>query len=348
MKKIISVLLIIITAALLFSCGEDEREKSDTTAREKDWRNSIEYEGSFYVNEHKKLLYALDKGSVTLWDNGGTGEVLQTLKYDSAVSDVMSKVETEDFNGDGNRDVRIIYSDTEKGKNYSLWLWSEEDGSYSKCAQYSLIMNPTAIDEKTVSGEVSLGIFGTLKKVYAFGEGTELDLVEITLEGADTVAAAIAEAFVSGEVYPAEGVATVGDVECTAYVVRDGDKETAYIAYDDDANWYIDTSLKGLYRALYEDGGKFVLGDNTGDAAEAVRVISGFSGQNDVAVTDKETGILSGFSATLYTAVAGDAVFRTVHSGDGGWYLVTEADTLCPIYISSASLGEPIEAKFEK
>ncbi|MBR6650758.1 MAG: hypothetical protein IKL36_05030, partial [Clostridia bacterium] len=78
MKKKITLLLAILLMLNITGC-KDDVDTPEETKKPNDWRNTIEYEGNFYVNSETKLLYALDKGTITLWDNAGEGDVLQVL-----------------------------------------------------------------------------------------------------------------------------------------------------------------------------------------------------------------------------------------------------------------------------
>jgi len=102
MKKICILALVFAAVLCLFSCNEAKGEPVVTTGKVTDWRNTIEYEGSFFVNKDRKMLYALDMGKITLWDNEGSGAPFQELKYDTSVADAIESIEKEDFNADGN------------------------------------------------------------------------------------------------------------------------------------------------------------------------------------------------------------------------------------------------------
>ena len=133
MKKMLFAMAAVLVAICLASCGAEGKTEEETTQQKEDWRNTIEYEGSFFVNEGKKMLYALDKGSITIWDNAGEGTALQVIKYDTSVSDAIERIEKEDYNGDENTDIRIIYSESEKGTRYNLYLWSDKAGRFVEC-----------------------------------------------------------------------------------------------------------------------------------------------------------------------------------------------------------------------
>ena len=105
MKKIALGLCILLMLPLAAACGKKmEAEDTAPVKQATDWRNQIEYDGSFYVSREIKLLYSLDKGTITLWDDGGTGKTLQTLTYDTAVTDAMENLIREDINGEGYAD----------------------------------------------------------------------------------------------------------------------------------------------------------------------------------------------------------------------------------------------------
>ncbi len=67
MKKFLLAAIAVVAALCLFSCGGDGKKEEETTVKT-DWRNTIEYEGAFFVNESKRVLYALDTGSITQVD----------------------------------------------------------------------------------------------------------------------------------------------------------------------------------------------------------------------------------------------------------------------------------------
>ena len=90
-KKITLGFCILFVLSLVTSCSREQPEEAVTTKQTTDWRNQIEYDGSFYVSEEIKLLYSLDKGTITLWDDGGEGEMLQKLSYETTAADAMEK-----------------------------------------------------------------------------------------------------------------------------------------------------------------------------------------------------------------------------------------------------------------
>ena len=104
-----TLLLAVLLAFSLAGC-KDSTHNTEETKKPSDWRNSIEYEGNFYVDSETKLLYALDKGTITLWDNSGNGDVLQVLDYNTAESDAIERLDIKDVNGDGSNDISTIFS----------------------------------------------------------------------------------------------------------------------------------------------------------------------------------------------------------------------------------------------
>lgn len=110
-RRIVLPLCLILCALLMFSCQKAEEGSETEETREKNWRDSIEYEGSFYVSDGIKYLYAVKKGKITLWDDSKDGNVKQELSYDSTAEDVADRLERIDENGDGYTDLRLIYDE---------------------------------------------------------------------------------------------------------------------------------------------------------------------------------------------------------------------------------------------
>ena len=209
MKKIFTVLISLLAAIVLVSCS-GESEKTEETTKKSDWRNTIEYEGAFFVNESTRLFYAFDKGSITLWDSAGNGEVLQVIDYDTTVSDAIERIEKEDIDKDSNCDIRIVYSEGEEGTRYTLWLWSAVTGKFAECRLYNKIVDPV-FDPETgnIIGVDDKGVFGKVTKKYAFNDSSGLDEVSCEISDPLAVAQAVNGATVAGTLEPAEGTAVM-------------------------------------------------------------------------------------------------------------------------------------------
>ncbi len=327
MKKLTFALSLLLAALLLFSCkGADG--KTEETKKETDWRNTVESEGSFFVNEKTRLLYAFDTGRITLWDFAGEGAVLQTIEYDTTVADAIERIEKEDFNGDGHRDIRILYYEGEEGTRYRLWLWGERAGKYSECRLYSSIIDPAYNEEdKTVTGLEDMGAFGVLTRVYAFNETLGLDTVSVSIDDPAAIAQNIAAATVGGTAKAAEGTAKVNETECSAYVVSEGDTDIAYIAHTVDSKWYIDTGCRGFYRSIVEKDGAIAMGEYVGKAgacAEMCEKITGEKCEILASIGGYITDTLAGFRYTLKTE-SGDKVCMVNDTG-GVWYFCEDID----------------------
>lgn len=321
MKRIHILLAAMIFSLLLCGCGGEDKKKEETE-KPVDWRNTIEYEGAFFVNEKKRLLYALDQGSITLWDNAGDGSVLQTISYDTSVSDAIERIEKEDFNGDGNRDIRIIYSENEKGTRYNLFLWSNKTGQYAECGTYNTIIDPVYDAEKgTVSGVWDLGVFGKVTKTFAFNANCGLDTKNVKLDSPAKVAQGIADDTVGGTVKAADGQKTVNDVECKVFMVKNGSKSIAYLAYTPDSQWYIDVGCIGLYRCVEDSEGKAVLGKYLGDARIAVSLVETVF-EKSAQVTGSSVGVMEDVVAQAYFITLEDGEETAVARDErANWYL---------------------------
>ncbi len=264
MKKKMTLLLAILLMISLSAC-KDDTNNNEETKKTSDWRNSIEYEGNFYVDSGTKLLYALDKGSITLWDNAGEGDVLQVLEYNSAESGAIESLEIKDFNGDGANDISTIFSESESGKKYNLWLWDKEQNKYKAVSSYRNINNPVISDDHTtVTGSLDRGIFGVVTSVYTFTDHLTLEETSVTIANADTIAQNISNALAGGAaVALGEGVANIQSVPCSVYVA-----ESAYIAFTSDGTWYIDKGCVGAYKIINDNNGAFEAGIYVDEAGE--------------------------------------------------------------------------------
>ena len=342
LKKIFILILAISLLFTLASCkGEDGDKEAETTLKT-DWRNTIEYEGSIFVNESTRLLYAFDTGSITLWDAAGNGNELQVLDYDTSVPDAIERVETEDFSGDGNRDIRIIYSESEKGTRYNLFVWSTKTGRYAECRRYNTLLDPVTDEEGNVTACEDMGIFGTVTRVFDFNETSGLDQISVSISDPDAIAKKIAADTVGGEVKPAEGNSVIKGVECKAYIVTDGEKELCYIAYSPESQWFIDTGCLGFYRTISDAEGTAVPAEYVGEAGDAVAIIKAVS-KEGAEVFSKATGYLDEkVLARRYTVRTESGTEYLICTDESGYWYLFDGDFYIKI---DAQSGEAVSEK---
>lgn len=347
-KKLLAVAVVLLASLTLASCKSDSGE-DETTAPDRplDWHNSIEYEGSFYVDKGTKLLYSLDRGEITLWDDAGGGSVLQTLKYDSTAPDAMERMEHIDINGDGCSDIRIIYDESD-GKRYNLWIWNQTRELYDVCSLYKDIRDPEAGENGTVIGMTDNGVLGTVKKTYGFNDRLTLTEISSELLEADSAAAHIAEALSLGTAAPAEGDTTIENVQCKAYTVSDekGDP-TAYLAYDPDGNWYIDVGALGFYRCVgYDKDVTIVPGIYTGEAGTVQQLAeTAFSG--NITIEYKATGFMGGKEAYRYSVNKdGAPCCYIVTAATGPWYISTDFENYNSFNKNTGAIEDSVNDSF--
>lgn len=280
-----TALLALLLILSMSSC-KDDSSNTDETAKPSDWRNTIEYEGNFYVDSETKLLYALDKGTITLWDNAGEGDKLQILEYNSAESEAIESLEIKDFNGDGANDISTIFSENESGKKYNLWLWNKTDKKYKAVNNYRGINNPVLSDDlTTVTGMLDRGIFGVVTSVYTFTQQLTLEETSVTIANADIIAQSISDTLASGApVTLGDGTATIQSIPCTVYT-----SDNAYIAFTSDGTWYIDRDCVGAYRIINEKDGGFEAGFYIDEAGEIADICAQLYGCDAGELTIKET-----------------------------------------------------------
>ena len=346
MKKIAVILLAVFAALALVACSGDE-EKSEETTKKSDWRNTIEYEGAFFVNESTRLFYAFDKGSITLWDSAGNGDVLQVIDYDTTVSDAIERIEKEDFNGDENCDIRIIYSEGEEGTRYTLWLWSTVTGKFAECRLYNKIADPL-FDPETgnIIGVEDKGVFGTVTKRYAFNETSGLDEISCEMSDPASVAEAVNAATAQGVLQEAEGTALISDVDCKVYIAYLGSEPVAYIAHTPDSTWYIDEECRGFYRIVNDEDGVIVVGDYVDEAATVGDIAKKLS-ESDFDILYVSTGYL-GSSEVLYYCVSFEDQ-KTVYlaKGENGfWYLSEDGAIYKQVSVSTGEYVSEEELEF--
>lgn len=349
MKKALCLCFAVMAALFLASC-DDGGKPDDTTAAQikTDWRNSIEYEGSFSVNSTTKLLYSLDRGTVTLWDDGGDGSILQTLKYDSSAPDAMERIEHLDVNGDGSSDLRIIY-DEANGSRYNLWVWNKSKGQYDACSIYKDICNPEAGENGTVLETIDKGFFGRVKKVYGFDERLTLTEISSELTGAEDTAKRIAEAFSLDKIAPTEGGVTIEMKECTAFAASDTQgASAAYLAYDSEGNWYVDMGMLGFYRVVEYDEASDTIssGDYTGESGTAQMLAEKTYGGR-LNIMSKSTGSMGGVDATRYYILNGATpCCYVVITKNGPCYISSTDENYSRINKSTAAIEDSVSEKF--
>ncbi len=336
LKKIAVGLCILLILPLAVSCDKEksavQTEKSTGTT---DWHNRIEYDGSFYVSSEVKLLYSLDKGSITLWDDTGEGDVLQKLSYDTTVSDAMENLIQTDVNGDGYADLQTVYSQEQGQSCYNLWLWSEQTGMYQVCGRYRLIKNPQPDPEVgTVSSIFQTEAFGTVQSTYRFTDALELEPISQEIIDADSVAAAIAAALTGdAAIVPAKGPATIGGEKSVGgFTVGTGMSGSGvHIAYLPDASWYIDLQCLGMYRIVEWKEGTYAPGPYMDEAGQVQDLAMAYKeGIREITITAKEDGAWDVFNAVRYTVEADDGFLCFLCRTEfGDWYISTDGAAYC-------------------
>ncbi len=287
MKRKITVILALLLAFSLCSCNKSQNgeEQATTTG---DWRNTIEYEGSFFVDSKTKLLYALDKGTITLWNNSGDGSVLQVLDYNSAESAAIESLEIKDVNGDGANDISTIFSENEEGKKYNLWLWDSANGKYKDLNGYRKINDPVVSEDfSTITGTLDRGIFGIVESIYTFTEELSLEEISVCVSNADEVAKGITTALNLPEAKQAEGEAFIQSTKCSVYTADN----KAYIAHTPNGYWYVDIGCVGAYKAISDNNGAFEAGVYVDEAGEITDVCATIYECNIEELTISETSI---------------------------------------------------------
>ncbi len=335
LRKLAGGLCILLILSLAVSCDKERpAAKPEESTRATNWRNRIEYDGSFYVSQEIKLLYSLDKGSITLWDDKGSGDVLQKLSYDTTVPDAMENLIRTDVNGDGYADLQTVYSQEQGQSCYNLWLWSEQAGMYQACGRYRLIKNPQPDPQAgTVSSTLQTEAFGTVQSTYRFTDALDLEAISQEMIDADFVASAIAAALTGdAAVVSAEGPATIGGEECAAYTVGTGmNGSGAYIAYLPDAVWYIDMYCLGAYRSVEWKEGAYTLGAYMDEAGQVQDLASAYKkGIREITITAKENGAFDIWGAVRYTVEAdGGFLCFLCKTESGNWYISTDGTAYC-------------------
>ena len=337
MKRLALTVFLLASLLSLFSCADSDKKEEETT-KKSDWRNTIQYESSFFVNEELRFLYAFDKGTITLWDNAGNGEVFQVIEYDTGVADAIERIEKEDFSGDGNCDIRIIYSESEAGTRYTLWLWSENTNKFVQCRLYSSITDPV-IDEATghVLGVEDKGVFGSISREYAFNDKSGLDVVKSTFSETDSVANNLAKELYGAQAVKSEGAVTINGKRCEFYTVTG---ELGYIAFDEDLCWYTDRACRGFYREIEQKDSKVTFGSYVGPAktAEELCVLIKSEGAEALGFM---TGSLGGVKATHYEMEFADGSHAYfVNDENGLWYYSADNTAFKKINTSTGAVSE--------
>lgn len=350
-KKITLGFCILFVLSLVTSCSREQPEEAVTTKQTTDWRNQIEYDGSFYVSEEIKLLYSLDKGTITLWDDGGEGEMLQKLSYETTAADAMENLIREDVNGDGYVDLQTIYNDVEGEACYNLWLWSSTDGQYQACGMYRMVKNPHPDPASgSVSSQYVTEAFGTVVSTYQFTEGLELEMVSETISDADNIAAAIALALTGdGTVVPSQGEATIDEIVCAVYTVGAGVAGSgAYIAYMPNGSWFVDIDCLGIYRAVEWNGETYVPGHYMEEAAKVEDLALAYAPDavySKIHIAAKEEGKFGRSNAVQYTVESdGAALCLLCNVGQSDWYICT--DGVSYYAFTNGEIGELSEETF--
>ncbi|MBQ4066993.1 MAG: hypothetical protein IJD22_05050 [Clostridia bacterium] len=345
MKKALLILLSLVAALSLFACKGDT-DSTDKPSAEGDWRNTVEYEGSFFVNEKLRLLYALDRGVITLWDNGGNGEVMQKISYDTSVADAIERIEKKDFSGDGNCDLRIIYAESDAGTRYNLFLWSEVTKGFVDCSPYREIINPVHDSEtNNVTAVWDKGAFGTVTRVYSFNESSGMDTVSTTVSDPDGIAAMIAGSYSSAEPVACGWIPEIKGKECKYYYacIVDG-KPVTYIGGTEDSEWFVDLGAIGFFRPVVQnEDGDLEIGEYIDKKAQtAAELAVTKTGSESAVVIAMDIGSIDGNEAYLYTVntVDGVKVYIACDSLDF-WYYSENGEKYIKVLTSTGeAIGE--------
>lgn len=341
MKKANIILCLVMAVLCLFSCkkGGSDELISGTDAVSADWRDRIAYDGSVYVDEGTKILYSMDKGSITLWDNAGDGAPLQTLTYDSYYDKVFDTLDFEDVNMDGHKDITVIYK-KDTFTLYNLWLWNDAESSYTAVPLYKTIYDPiVSEDGKTVRGKKDMGMFGILEMTYTFGEDLSLTRTNIDISNAEEVASSMASQLVGQNSVKKTGTTvTINGEICTVVAVNSDKGNAAYLAYTSDGDWYADTLCIDVFRQIGENNGTYTLKDYADAAGEAYERASAIYQNKNVTVTDFIRGTIGACEAEAYVFELDGARLCTIVKADNNVWYGTEG-ALKECYIISA-LGD--------
>ncbi len=327
-RKLSAIICLALSALCLFSCKGDGGEElsSQTDVAPADWRNTIAYDGSVYVNGETKILYSIDKGTITVWDNSGDGTPLQTLNYDTYYDKAYDTLEFADINKDGSKDITIVYSNKEDAKLYNLWLWSTEKGAFTSVPLYKTVYNPVVSEDgKTVSGKKDMGMLGILEMTYTIGEDLSFTQTGLDISNASDIASDIAEQFGLGsavERTSSSGI-TLNDTLCSVFAVKGEESNAAYIAYSPDGQWFIDTACIDVFRQVEVSEEKYIMGlycDTAGEAFDRASAMYSF-GTSELFITKHVHGHVGSREAEAFTfETAGGTLCTLLQAEDGVWY----------------------------
>jgi len=259
-----------------------------------------------------------------------------------------ARFKKEDFNGDNNCDIRIIYSESEKGTRYNLFLWSDKAGRFVECMLYNTITDPVYNSETgEITGVTDKGVFGKVTKTYCFNSSSGLDELTCTIEGVDSVAATVAKAIGGESVERIVNTVTVDEKECTAYSVISGGKKVGYVAATPDSVWYVDAGCCGLYRETGEsESGEVLLGDYLGEARAAFNLAKLMGGE-DVSLVGMTYGLINGSEAQRFGAKKADgASFAVACDENSVWYYSENGTAFLQVISSTGDIVGEEEVEF--
>ena len=251
---------VLLCPAAMSGCTGD-KAPADTAGETKQaarWQDSIEYDSTLSPDGKTVFLYAVSRGKITLWDKNSEKAYPVVLKYDSTADDATDRLETADINGDGYEDIRLVYSESDTGISYNLWLWDADSERYTYCNNYRKIENPESADGgKTVTCHADKGAFGEITQTYTFNDTCGIDLMSSSVDDPDAVAAAICGGLGFGGITASGAPITIGGTKCSLYTA--GDKE--FLAYTDESVWYASPKDTSEYYEVKYDGGAYSLGE---------------------------------------------------------------------------------------
>lgn len=262
LRKIYALILAaaLLCPAVMSGCKSDKAPNGTAgeTKRAARWQDSIEYDSTLSPDGKTVFLYAVSRGKITLWDKNSEKAYPVVLKYDSTADDATDRLETADINGDGYGDIRLVYSESETGTSYNLWLWDTNAGRYTYCNNYRKIENPESADGgKTVICHTDTGAFGKITQTYTFNDTCGIDLTSSSADDPDAVAAAICQGLGFDGITASGAPITVGGTECRLYTAGDGE----FLAYTDESVWYASPKDTSEYYEVKYESGAYSLGE---------------------------------------------------------------------------------------